>query len=97
MESFCSQAVSGSGNSFSPLAGIKFVESKHLGAQVCNGQLSFSPLAGIKFVESTIGYSTELDDSPVSVPLRGLSSWKAWLLVGSMIVAFGLFQSPCGD
>ncbi len=36
---------------------------------------SFSPLAGIKFVESGKSYSYK-PWREVSVPLRGLSSWK---------------------
>jgi hypothetical protein len=65
-------------SSFSPLAGIKFVESRGW----WDGRKSlwgFSPLAGIKFVESSESAKNLIEWNYVSVPLRGLSSWKGKL------------------
>ncbi len=56
---------------FSPLAGIKFVES----IDVLNdaiAHLGFSPLAGIKFVESSIFHNPMLDWLPCFSPLAGI-------------------------
>ncbi len=57
----------------------------------------FSPLAGIRFVESQDKNKNRCNSADVvSVPLRGLGSWK---VAGPGIGAnskFG-FQSPCGD
>ena len=82
--------------SFSPLAGIKFVESILADNSTINGT-GFSPLAGIKFVESpSIPFDRVTVEILVSVPLRGLSSWKALLNI-SINQSVAMFQSPCGD
>ncbi len=63
---------------FSPLAGIRFVESRSYWVDRTTNS-SFSPLAGIRFVESQMRHEQQIDYRTVSVPLRGLGSWKVWL------------------
>ncbi len=63
--------------SFSPLAGIKFVESQEDREKAAEALTCFSPLAGIKFVERAGTTKFPQGSLLVSVPLRGLSSWKA--------------------
>ncbi len=63
------------------------------------GRKCFSPLAGIKFVESlddALQNAAREEILSVSVPLRGLSSWKdrAFAMGNCKIDEF---QSPCGD
>ncbi len=61
---------------FSPLAGIRFVESSGWQPKL-RQSISFSPLAGIRFVESALGFGGLVRlRGNVSVPLRGLGSWK---------------------
>ncbi len=59
---------------FSPLTGIKFVESSLSFSPLALIE-RFSPLTGIKFVES-LDFAVQAEVLVVSVPLRGLSSWK---------------------
>ncbi len=61
---------------FSPLAGIKFVESESAAIADRKRTRYFSPLAGIKFVESQLLLDLSKTLCDISVPLRGLSSWK---------------------
>ena len=60
---------------FSPLAGIRYVETrKGFGVSGTSGR--FSPLAGIRYVETRNSISNQLYFPYVSVPLRGLDMWK---------------------
>ncbi len=61
--------------SFSPLAGIRSVESKDYPDLVDKYKRCFSPLAGIRSVESA-GACVGGGLIAVSVPLRGLGRWK---------------------
>ena len=56
---------------FSPLAGIRLVESIRA-PENKSAPLGFSPLAGIRLVESQRGNAHIPDAFVVSVPLRGL-------------------------
>ncbi len=64
------------GWSFSPLAGISFVESPLEVQMRQQENFGFSPLAGISFVESLTRLAAGVMVSYVSVPLRGLVLWK---------------------
>ncbi len=64
---------------FSPLAGIRFVESSIVDSTnslASDVNSSFSPLAGIRFVERNKCLCGMVIQMDVSVPLRGLGSWK---------------------
>ncbi len=58
----------------------------------------FSPLAGIRFVESQENPRWRTHRFKVSVPLRGLGSWKDTKCPDGMRrSSSNKFQSPCGD
>ncbi len=84
---------------FSPLTGIKFVESPSgsVKSSLCS-KGSFSPLTGIKFVERqrTQAIANAQVAFHVSVPLRGLSSWKVFPSRTTLSEEH-MFQSPYGD
>ncbi len=63
--------------SFSPLAGIRYVETFSLDKEM-QVKYGFSPLAGIRYVETLYADITPLV-CRVSVPLRGLDMWKLFL------------------
>ncbi len=60
---------------FSPLAGIRYVETTIFFNEETRCQC-FSPLAGIRYVETHPRHHLTLPLVNVSVPLRGLDMWK---------------------
>ncbi len=64
---------------FSPLAGIRYVETKRLSIVKRCYICSFSPLAGIRYVETLGIQGADILVVSVSVPLRGLDMWKLML------------------
>ncbi len=72
------------------------MESLRAVFQIHGDIISFSPLAGIRFVERKVYGVLILGLFGVSVPLRGLGSWKE-KEIEQMPVTEVMFQSPCGD
>ena len=82
--------------SFSPVAGIQWVETgdrgfgRYSGLRVC-----FSPVAGIQWVETTIVSLGLLSGVAVSVPLPGFSGLRHGEWIGNVVDE--MFQSRCRD
>ncbi len=82
--------------SFSPLAGISYVET----ASFLMFQLlekCFSPLAGISYVETYRAVSALSSSINGFSPLAGISYVETTLHADCVTLVEGVFQSPCGD
>ena len=81
--------------SFSPVAGIQWVETFFFRLCDHGGVLRFSPVAGIQWVETSIPGSLHSYPAPVSVPLPGFSGLRHLLFVHTA-VGTGCFSPVAG-